>query len=177
MGYGNELIIGWYGRSEIEKACDRIGLGLRVDWDERDVENLESLQTQIEAIWPDAIRELIIPHEMDVSRIKHPRHGEDVYVIHPLKEQHGHEITPWSCWLYYDPDEMGDTEDMAVFGVSLITRYKPTFLDWRETHGGSGNNFPLNPKNISDIEMARSYLSSVVPVFGTAYTNFVSRWY
>jgi hypothetical protein len=45
------------------------------------------------------------------------------------------EMVPFELELYYDPDEIGDTEETMAFGVSLSGRYFPTFLDWEDPSG------------------------------------------
>ena len=49
------------------------------------------------------------------------------------------------------------------FGISLWSRYWPTWLDWEHPHGGSGADFTIAKETLGLIEEARAGIAEVLP--------------
>ncbi len=159
MAIGAELLIGFSGKGKIDEIA--ASLGLSVDFDSGDVtpdESYNQISTNIKGAWREAIGEL----GLEII-------GADRWGYPIARTPTGNRVmTPWDLRLYYDPDEMGDEPEHAIFGISLITRYKPTFLDWAKEHGGSGDVITLNIDTMVKIQVARRHIEKVLPIFAVA---------
>lgn len=158
MAYGTELILGWSGIRNINPILN--DLGLDVDLENLDVipnSTLENLNQMLLSIYPNAL--LALPG-LTGATLTNLTNGYFVLQNSPVKPV---KLIPWSFGLYYDPDEVGDTPDSACFGISLISRYFPTFLDWRHSHGQSGDHIVFTSEFLEGIEIAKKYIRSVIP--------------
>lgn len=78
------------------------------------------------------------------------------------------EMSPFSLGMLYDPNEMGDTEETAVLGVSITSRYKPCFADYQSPHGGN-DQFDLGSEELARMQqIAKKHIAAAVPVFAEA---------
>jgi hypothetical protein len=77
------------------------------------------------------------------------------------------EFSPWQLEFGYDPYNMEETPDQAIIGVAVSGRYFPTFLDWKDAHGGIWN-FVFGPKPVQELEIARRNIIKAIPVFEAA---------
>lgn len=82
------------------------------------------------------------------------------------------EFRAWSIGTHGDEDEPDQ-----VFGVSLLSRYTPVWLDWREDHGGSNGPIDLGQEAWQLIYDARMTLGKVVRAFETAPLTIVNQHY
>lgn len=80
-------------------------------------------------------------------------------------------------YLHYDPYEMNEEPKHAILGISLISRYRPTLLDWKYEHGGSGEVVTLDKQTITNIEIARKHIEKVLPVFAKADIHIKGLYY
>jgi hypothetical protein len=160
MAYGSELYLGWVGKTTIDDVCAK--LGITFDWDNRDfVANNRYMQlsTEIQEAYLAAMQDLFKYNKVsDTATISTQQHLIK-FGSYPF------EFSPWNLEVSYDPYELGDIEDTAVMGLSLIGRYYPTFLDWDHEHGGSSHVIALDTKTTYAIYIATDYLIPVHNVF------------
>lgn len=78
--------------------------------------------------------------------------------------------------LFYDPHEMGDTPEFAVFGVALSGRYWPTYLDWRSKHGCI-EHVTLDKQTMAMIDKAKEEITKALPQAASFEVMFVERHY
>jgi hypothetical protein len=194
MAFGTELILGWHGRQRVEDIVTRLGFTFKmVDpssprfsprADIQPESLLESINEKLERVWPKAFEvfpefakdnpdRLALKKATMTIRTDYKRKGIAIF----RGDKGLHEINPWGLFLSHDPDECGDTDEEMVFGISLTSRYFPTFLDWKDQHGGSGCLVLFNPDTIRAIEYARSVISEVIPEITEATPLVKSFWY
>jgi len=65
-------------------------------------------------------------------------------------------------------EALSDEDGPVTYGISLISRYFPTWIDWKEPHGGSGDPIILDEPTLKMAELARVALSEVIPELLTA---------
>lgn len=165
MATGSELFLAVKGKTAIDKVISSLGLTYNWadgSWDDASYDALnQKLATAYDAAISDIGLTLIDPSRLTTN---HPRVGIDPHYAY-IQGTDGviRQTCRWGLQLEYDPDEMGDTEDDAILGVSLISRYFPTFLDWMKDNGGSGDVIELTPLILSQIEIARKHLVGVLP--------------
>jgi hypothetical protein len=170
MAYGTELFIGFRGREHIDLIAKE--LGLEIEWDDEggdfaDLDKLEQLNDRLKLCWLSAITDL----GLNVASAVDPEYPT---IATPTGSRM---MSPWRLSFYYDCHEMGDTEDDAILGISLITRYFPTFLDWRCDHGGSGDVITLNEGTMACIEVAKKHIIKVLPSFENAVIHIKELHY
>ena len=78
----------------------------------------------------------------------------------------------WEMELMYDPEELFDTPETAIFGIALSSRYCPTFADWEHSHGGFPN--PISPES-QEMIIAKKNILKAVPCFEKANWLVVER--
>lgn len=170
MAYGHELFIGFRGKEKIDEIAER--LGIKINFGPLSVDGppefdpqsaLDEINNKLEKVWHTAITGLGI--EVLRPADTHSRYLNYFVVRTPTGLR---EMSPWHLGFDYDPHEMGDSPEDAIFGVSLISRYRPTFLDWDERHGGSGGIISINSTTIVNIAIARKNIEIVLPSFATA---------
>lgn len=193
MATGTELFIAVQGRVAIDEALASVGLAY--DWDgEGDGEGdyapadayeriAAGLRAAHAAACADVGIELLHPRDVTV-RVRDSPTGAKPAVRDPLLRKLPandplytyarcpdgvvREMTRWTLELSYDPDEMGEREDDAILGVSLISRYFPVFLDWMKEYGGSGDAIVLSPEVLAQVETARRHIAPVLPFLAQA---------
>ncbi len=167
MADGTELILGWRGRTEIDRVATV--LDFSVDWSIPDLVinlNLEAVQDDLKRVYRPALEAIPELKGCKFGKLQGRHARQDLVGVKTPLGVRG--MRPWSLELHFDPHEYCEEEDDAVLGVSLVTRYNPTFLDWRSKHGGSGDVLSFDFTTQRDIAIARKYLSSVVPEFASA---------
>lgn len=168
MAYGHELMLGVSGRAAIAAASASIPMP--ITWEEyrADYEVPDELRDALYGAWDAAVAELgLRVEDIDAVRVggrpvpKRDRDGHYAYVtgLDGVLRQ----TARWDLAVYYDPMECGDEPDDAVLGVSLVSRYFPTYLDWQREHGGSGLVIQLTPEVLRMIEVARRHIALVLP--------------
>lgn len=86
------------------------------------------------------------------------------------------EFNPLSFEFFYDPDEMGDDEDTAVFGIAVTGRYVPTLLDW-ENENGTLSPLWLNNEMLLRMSIIKAELVKVIPTLEDAEFVVIERHY
>jgi len=164
MATGIELILGVMGRSKIDEVVK--ALDLAITWDENGADLPETtmghyLDRRLQTVHQAALTEV----GLHVEPPKDPIYD---YLLVKGLDGIARKTASFGLSLYYDPYEMGDEPETAVFGVSLISRYFPVFLDWQKESGGSGDTIVLDPETLKLIEIGRRHISSVLPFIETA---------
>ena len=77
------------------------------------------------------------------------------------------EFSSFDLQWFFDPYELGDTIETSIIGISLSGRYVPTYLDWKDPHGGISN-IAINKTLIDMVEIAKSKIVKVIPEFEKA---------
>lgn len=176
MAYGQELFLGVMGMPAIAQAIDGVGLA----WTDDDGFLPESREKEIQAGLKDAQKAALEELGLKLIEPEQIKGGDKLdrgyfYVQGP--DGVVRQTCIWGLELHYDPDECGDTEETAVCGVSLISRYFPVFLDWDKKHGGSGDPISLTPDALRQIEVARKHISKVLPFIGHAPITIKEKHY
>jgi hypothetical protein len=181
MAYGIEIVLGWR-QDEFNLAME--GLDIRLpqtpaDWEEA------SAMGHHEWIHLHGCERLVEPlrtaHRETLEAAGYPFLGMEVTQIGSPRPVHD---TPWgkrvfgvfTPTFYYDPDEMGDREEDAMFGISLSARYRPAFLDAHDPNG-TFEHVVFNDDLTKKIEIARSVLTKHLHGFGSARTIVASIHY
>ena len=108
--------------------------------------------------------EVLAAHFPDVHEAR-GRWGNEIVATTPAGRRTFH---PFEFYLYGDEGECGDAWPTDFLpGVSLVSRYKPTFLDWRDDVGTAGD-FVFNAETMAMIEEARTAIAARVPEFAEA---------
>lgn len=165
MPYGNELFLGFSG-NDILPAAE--ALGLTIDWEGNPPLGPSELVADIDKRLDGAYVKCLGMFDFFTDIQSQDGH---YHVQTPLGRR---DMVPWKLELAYDPYECGDETADAVLGVSLISRYFPTYLDWKDPHGGSGATLYLDATNMQMIDRARGWIVHAMPnatalqVFSTA---------
>lgn len=164
MAYGAELFLGFVNSDATQRLMRRMGVELTgpdsyptlvaVGGGDKPPLQNKALQEAHAAACAEMGWELIKP--MD--------HLYITYEL-PFGKQ---ELAPFALEYCYDREEMGDDEEDAVFGVAVTGRYRPTFVDWREPHGGSGNAVVLDTRTLTEMEIAKKHIVAALPEFADA---------
>lgn len=174
MPYGNELFLGFSG-DDIAPAVQ--ALGLTLEWDGDPYLQPDDVRAAIDEKLDAAYRQTLGMFDFfsEVKREDSVSRGVGYYIVTtPLGKR---TMSPWELELAYDPHECGDEPQDAVFGVSLISRYFPTYLDWKEPHGGSGNTIYLDGINMLMIDQARAFIVHAMPNFSAARICIKTKFY
>lgn len=59
--------------------------------------------------------------------------------------------------------EFGDEDERQIAGISVWSRYVPTWADWRHPYGGSGAPIRFDTELHTMIEQARTAIATVIP--------------
>jgi hypothetical protein len=158
MAYGNVVLLGWRW-PKAQKVLKELGVDLQeccgYKFDEKTPDGFGGglREAHIEAL-----------KEMGFTFVRPKQeYGYDVWLT-PLGER---QFASFCAEFVYDPDEMGDEPQDAVFGVSLSSRYFPTFLDWQDSHGGL-EVIEFDQELLDQIEIARKHIMKVWPQFRDA---------
>lgn len=73
--------------------------------------------------------------------------------------------------LNYDPNEIGHEPEDATIGISLSSRYFPTFLDYKDPHG------TLTVLDLDLLQIARNNIEAEFPIFKQANVLIVEKFY
>ena len=181
MAYGSELFLG-FAHPEMVEVAERLGLTIKLKIEEEDDDFLmqtdvvKALNKKLERAWADALRNGF-GHKLQRAHIAYrPGYSREEWVVAKAAGD-WQEVRPWGLGLIYDPDEMGDDESQAVFGVNLIARYRPTFLDLDHPYGGSGCMVCLDDMMFKKIEVARTAVMTVLPPWKDAKIIFKTIHY
>ena len=178
MSTGMEVVLGWTGGPEYwGKIADDLGLLF-----ENPIEGAPDL--------PITQREMNVEFTFDIV---HDPNQEALFKAHAaalkalgfknLEEKMPHkyntvlgprEFSPFELEVTFDPEEMGDELKDAVLGISLSGCYLPTFLDWRNPHGGFGV-IEMDQPFRDMVAIAARQIRLVLPVFATANQLIVMR--
>jgi hypothetical protein len=162
MAYGSELFLGVLGIKNVTEAWKSVG----VTWAPFDDIERDEIDKALKNAHAAALQELGM-ELIDKSRIQRsdgkPVKTDPHYVYVQGTDGVLRETIPWRLELSYDPGEMGHEPEDVMLGVSLVSRYFPTFLDWDKESGGSGDTIALTPTILSQIEIARKYITPIVP--------------
>src|SRR5882672_576144 len=132
MANGHELFIGFKGKEKINEVA--AALDIEIEWNTFTAEiTSEDVHTQINEKLRKAWLEAIADIGLTVVSTDNPRYP---IINTPMGRR---QMVPWHLELEYDAIETDADPSTAILGVSLISRYFPTFLDWHEEHGGSGS--------------------------------------
>lgn len=164
MAYGAELFLGFMNSDATQRLMRRMGVELTEPdsyptlvavggGDKPPLQN-KLLQAAHAAACGDMGWELLKP--MDHLYITYET---------PLGAQ---ELAPFTLEYDYDREEMDDDEEDAVFGVAVTGRYRPTFVDWRAPHGGSGNAVVFDKRTLAEMEIAKKRIVEALPEFADA---------
>ncbi len=182
MAYGTELILG-FGYPKLIEVAEAIGIKITFDGDDppeefMDEAAMDAINTKLEKAWTKAIRDgLGLTVACGMEHYKRGGTGREALFVSltgaaltpgtecddPAILKSIRQAQPFNLGLYYDPDECGDSKEDAVFGISLITRYYPCFLDLDKPHGGSGDVVKLDKATLAKIEIARAAIVTVLP--------------
>ena len=73
---------------------------------------------------------------------------------------------PWGLALQFDPHEVGEGPEHVTLGVDLSSRYFPTFIDMKNSHGTlDGIDFDVM---YHDIQIAKEEILKLVPELADA---------
>lgn len=162
MAYGHELFLGFRGLKDIGEAATALDIKVFINEGEIEPEDTyKQINERLQKAWHDAIVDIGLEIIRETTLNRHI----SFLIKTPVGER---EMVPWSLELQYDPHECGDEPEDAILGVSLISRYYPTYLDWREEHGGSGLVISLDANTLWAIERAKFHIKNVYPIFGKA---------
>ena len=139
----------------------------RDDWTAMVMTANQVVQKRLEQAHLEIVQELLDP--------KARLHDDDGFAsIRATTSEGPREFSTFS--LEHFGDDTDDFDAMFV-GVSILSRYFPVWLDWRETHGGSHLGFVLNPETNGMIDAARTALAKVIPEIAEAPVRSVLQWY
>jgi hypothetical protein len=168
MAYGTELFIGFKGKEKIDEIATELNLKVGLDGEITPENIIWATNVLLKKAWRDAIDEIGLEF---VRAADNPR----FFIVNTPSGIR--EMVPWDLELYYDPDEMGEEPEHAIFGISLISRYFPTFLDWASEHGGSGDIITLDSQTLINIQIARKHIEKVLPSFAKAEVHIKELHY
>jgi len=175
MPAGVEVVLGIVGRPNIEKLLAAYSIDFDFDSDEGDGPEWELIYALHDSLDFD----LVATHKTMLERIGFRYKGKSDITHGPaaVSPTGGiRDFSPLCLECFYDPDEMGQTWDTAVLGVSLLGRYFPSFLDWMYPHGGSMEVVSLNQFEPM-VKIAREEIGKVFPWLKDAEVLLVPRWY
>lgn len=159
MGYGTELIFA-LDRPTIHKylqdgtAIPRDPAALEAFYEYDAVESIDpAIQTLLAAVHEQLVKQHIDPNAQFVTRSFGP---PSLQVTH-AKLTKPHVLTPFAI------ESFGDEEGPRTLGITLFSRYFPTWVDWREPHGGSGNPIILDAETLRMVELARNAIAPILP--------------
>lgn len=69
-----------------------------------------------------------------------------------------------------------EDEPYELVGIGMTARYYPTWIDWRDPHGGSGS-FRLDAEAMEMIEEARAAIAEVIPEIKDAPCTAAPNFY
>jgi hypothetical protein len=173
MAYGSELYLGFVGEDTVgdilaELEIVRVFTGIP-----------KKLQEKLKAAHQKALEEIgmkIIDSRNILANGKPVKNvSNHIYVQGP--DEVVRDTLVWTLEVDYDPREMDHTADDMLIGVSLISRYFPTFLDWNKESGGSGDTISLTSEVLQQIEVARKHLAPILPFIKDAPIVFRERHY
>lgn len=88
------------------------------------------------------------------------------------------EVWPFQFGYVGDVGEFGHSwPQMYRVGVSLVTRYWPTWLDVHHRHGGSGLPVILDAATMQLVDQARDALATVIPELADGVLVVSPQWY
>ena len=64
--------------------------------------------------------------------------------------------------------EAGPEDGPFTYGISILSRYFPVWVDWREVSGGSNDPVIFNRETLGMANSARSAIETVIPEIRTA---------
>jgi hypothetical protein len=182
MAYGSELYLGYVGIQALHNTMNSMGIALKIDddIDFADEAQIDAINERLKQAHRDALTEIGLKI-IDPSRINRSD-GRKVdtggrYIFVQGLDGKIREMVQWSLEIDYDPYEMGQTMDDVLVGVSLVSRYFPVFLDWKEDNGGSGDTISLTPDVLATIEVARKHIAKVLPFIADAPIVFREMHY
>lgn len=188
MPTGSELILG-FGHPKFYGVIEE--LGLVIDEEEIDIgpdDVIKTINSHLEKAWLDCLRndlklvlrrakvqyrpDYIAPAQWYVCKTDEAKNADENLPFSGKPgdklEDHFQAAQPFGLGFYYDPDEIGDRIEDAIFGISLITRYYPCFLDLDKPHGGSGDVIRFNKETNQKIEIARTAIIKYFPQWAEA---------
>lgn len=71
----------------------------------------------------------------------------------------------------------GPEDGPLTYGISILSRYFPVWVDWRTTHGGSNDPVILNVETLEMAELARAAIRPVIPEIKDAPLGVVFTHY
>lgn len=180
MAYGFEIVLGWKAE-DFAKASKLLGIQLPVedeDWEGVDDEGgsewvWERGSARLVDNLVTAQRSALLG--LGYSPITGGKATTSSYLRYstPWGER---EIARFSPQFYYDPDEMGDEPEDAVFGLSIAGRYYPRYLDVKNLRGTPGN-FAFDAKAEAQISLLREVMKTHCPGFAVADVIVVRHHY
>lgn len=178
MAYGNEVVLGFLSKDfEAVKAASGFWLPLleqeedwENDYDDRiwQTVNTKEVRQKLHRAHRRSLR------AMKFKLIGYEDGGGNRPVAEtPLGQRAFHEF---EFHLHFDPHEMDEEPEQAVFGIALSGRYRPTCLDWRNRHG------TLYPVTFDremrlNIRRARKRLEAEFPWLSTADIHVIENHY
>jgi hypothetical protein len=72
----------------------------------------------------------------------------------------------------------GDEDDEnGHLGISILSRYVPLWIDWRDPYGGSSSSIKFSKETLKMTEEARVAFAEVIPEIKDAEVVVVGQWY
>ena len=168
MGSGVELILG-FDHTTYANVLKQ----LEISFDEKDCEIAPSLN------YDKLNFALIGAHERALTRVgftitQYVTSQNDMWkVVTPLGER---QLKSFQLEIHFDPGEMNETLEDAILGISISSRYLPTFADWKNQHGSIYPYvFNLELQNMMDI--AKDEIVKAIPAFKDAVWVVKEKWY
>ena len=164
MAYGTELVLG-FEPAMFGRVCTALNVPVKFSDEPTDAELSEFQYLKLETI-DEKFRAIHHQCCLDMGwtplKKKKPRFKNDDYPIYETSKG-PREFAPFRLELFYDPGEMGEDPEHAILGVALSGRYFPTFLDWKDPHGGV--QFVFNTELNNGIAAARLRLIEGFEIF------------
>jgi len=82
------------------------------------------------------------------------------------------ELSPFAISTFGDEDNPHE-----YMGISIYSRYFPTWLDWRYEYGGSGTSIKFDAESMEMIDEARSAIGEIIPEVLDAEIVIVQQFY
>jgi hypothetical protein len=162
MAYGAELVLGF-------KFQDfaKIAHLTSVDLQNYNFEDEYDTKEQVSNDFMQYFDALKIAHLEALKTAGFPVVSEPGSLLKAITEMGEREFVSFRLKWYFDPYEMDDSVEDGIVGIALTGRYRPTFLDWKNKHG-TISGLSINQELLEMVEIARTEIVKVIPVFADA---------
>lgn len=158
--FAHELILGF----KFPFACVFTGLGLQPTMEPYEYFEPRDRSEEINNLLGGAHRKALTRMGFTNLRSNESSWATLTIADTPLGER---EFAPFQLELFFDPYEVGDTEEDAIIGIGISGRYFPVFADWKN-RSGTLDTVVFDDELERVMAIAKEEIVTVLPVFADA---------